>query len=311
MMKSTITDSSAVVGKSSKKTRKRAKAKPWLYVGPHLLFFCIFGLIPLAYGIYISFTQWDMVGDATFVGLQNYKEILFNTQSTFHSQFFTGLKNTLIYVVISVPVLIVVPLLIAMALNAKPKAAGVFQSIFYIPGLFSISAVALIWSLVFNKRLGPINNLFGSNANWIVEQPYAWLVILIVSVWWGVGGNMVIYRAALNGISKDLYEAADIDGATSVQKFFKITLPSIKFQLLYTFVMTTIASFNIYGQPVMLTNGGPTQSTTVLMMYIRNLAFGSGVSVAGMASAMAVLLGIVMVIISAFQFVILNKDSSK
>ena len=311
MMKSTVTDSSAVTNKSTKKASKRAKAKPWLYVGPHLLFFFIFGLIPLAYGIYISFTQWDMVGDATFVGLQNYKEILFNVQSTFHSQFFTGLKNTLIYVVISVPVLIIVPLLIAMALNAKPKAAGVFQSIFYIPGLFSISAVALIWSLVFNKRLGPINNLFGSSANWIVEQPYAWLVILIVSVWWGVGGNMVIYRAALNGISKDLYEAADIDGATSVQKFFKITLPSIKFQLLYTFVMTTIASFNIYGQPVMLTNGGPTQSTTVLMMYIRNLAFGSGVSVAGMASAMAVLLGIVMVIISAFQFIILNKDSSK
>lgn len=309
MMKST--SSTSDITNVEKKPKRRAKVKPWLYVGPHLLFFCIFGLIPLAYGIYISFTQWDMVGDATFVGLQNYKEILFNSSSTFYSQFWGGLKNTLIYVVISVPVLIIIPLLIAMALNSKPKAAGIFQSIFYIPGLFSISAVALIWSLVFNKRLGPINNLFGSSANWIVEQPYAWLVILIVSVWWGVGGNMVIYRAALNGISKDLYEAADIDGASSVQKFFKITLPSIKFQLLYTFVMTTIASFNIYGQPVMLTNGGPTQSTTVLMMHIRNLAFGSGVSVAGMASAMAVLLGIVMVVISVFQFILLNKDSSK
>ncbi|KAF1295275.1 ABC transporter permease [Enterococcus sp. JM4C] len=282
-----------------------------MYVGPHLLLFLIFGMIPLVYGIYISLTQWDMVGTANFVGLQNYKEILFNTSSTFHTQFFSGLKNTLIYVVISVPCFIVFPLLIALALNAKPKGVTLFQSIFYVPGLFSISAVSIIWMLVFNKRLGPISNVFGSNANWFTEQPYAWIVILVVSIWWGVGGNMVIYRAALNGISRDLYEAADIDGAGSFRKFFSITLPSIKFQLLYTFVMTTIGSFNIYGQPVMLTNGGPTQSTTVLMMYIRNLAFGSGQSVAGMASAMAVLLGIVMVIISAFQFVLLNRDSTK
>lgn len=299
------------INETKKQHRYKGKSRPWLYIGPHLLLFAIFGLIPLFYGIYISFTQWDMVGDATFVGLQNYKEILFNQSSTFHNQFFNGLKNTFIFVIISVPFLIIVPLMIAMALNAKTKAVGLFQSIFYLPGLFSISAVALIWSLVFNKRIGPINNLFGSTVNWTTEQPYAWLVILVVSIWWGVGGNMVIYRAALSGISKDLYEAADIDGATSIKKFFYVTLPSIKFQLLYTFVMTTIASFNIYGQPVMLTNGGPTQSTTVLMMYIRNLAFGSGQSVAGMASAMAVLLGIVMVVISAVQFVILNKDNSK
>lgn len=284
------------------------KARPWLYVGPHLILFLIFGIIPLAYGLYISLTQWDMVGSPVFVGLDNYKEILFNGDSTFHTQFFVGLKNTLIFVVISVPFLIILPLMMALAMNAKIKFAGIFQAIFYVPGLFSISAVAIIWSLVFNKRLGPINNLFGSNVNWIAEQPYAWIVILVVSIWWGMGGNLVIYRAALAGISLDLYEAADIDGANSWKKFIHITLPSIRFQLLYTLVMTILASFNIYGQPVMLTNGGPKSSTSVLMMYIRNLAFGSGQSVAGMASAMAILMGTVMIIISIFQFKVLTSD---
>ncbi|GAB2545354.1 carbohydrate ABC transporter permease [Gracilibacillus alcaliphilus] len=292
-------------------SKKKKSLSHLVYIGPHLILFLIFGILPLIYGIYVSFTRWDLVGQPEWVGLANYKEVLFNQSSTFHSQFFNGVKNTLIFVVISVPLLIIIPLIIALALNTKVKAASLFQSIFYIPGLFSISAVALIWLLVFNKRLGPINNILGSDANWFTSQPHAWLLILVVSVWWGIGGNLVIYRAALSSISKDMFEAADIDGAGSIKKFFYITIPSIKFPILYTLVMTTLASFNIYGQPVMLTNGGPTESTTVAMMYIRNLAFGSGQSVAGVASAMAMLLGIIMVIVSIFQFVVLSKDDTK
>lgn len=282
-----------------------------LYIGPHLILFVIFGILPLVYGTYVSFTRWDLVGQPEWVGLANYKEILFNQDSTFHKQFFNGVKNTLIFVGISVPLLMIIPLMIALALNTKVKATSLFQSIFYIPGLFSISAVALIWSLVFNKRLGPINNVFGSDANWFTSQPHAWILILVVSIWWGIGGNLIIYRAALSSISKDVFEAADIDGAGPVKKFFYITIPSIKFPILYTLVMSTLASFNIYGQPVMLTDGGPTESTTVAMMYIRNLAFGSGQSVAGMASAMAMLLGMIMIIVSIFQFVVLSKDDTK
>jgi multiple sugar transport system permease protein len=118
---------------------------------------------------------------------------------------------------------------------------------------------------------------------------------------------MIIYQAALNGISKDLYEAASIDGANSVQKFFKITLPSIRAQILYTVVITTIAQFNVYGQPLMLTKGGPTSSTTVLLMYIQENAFGSGISIAGIGAAMAVILGICIMIVSAIQFFFLRQ----
>ncbi len=144
---------------------------------------------------------------------------------------------------------------------------------------------------------------------WTGTQPYAWLALVAVTVWWTIGGNMIIYQAALNGISKDFYEAADIDGATAFQKFFKITLPAIRGQILYTVVMTTIAQFNVYGQPLMLTAGGPNNSTRVLLMYIQQNAFGSGQSIAGIASAMAVILGVCIMAVSAVQFKFLrNKD---
>src|SRR5699024_1082393 len=120
---------------------------------------------------------------------------------------------------------------------------------------------------------------------------------------------MIIYRAAIAGISKDLYESAEIDGANGFHKFIHITLPSIRFPLLYTFIMTTAGSFNVFAQPLMMTNGGPRQETHVLMMYIRSLAFGQGEAIAGKASAMAVLLGIIIVVISAFQYFLMDKDS--
>ena len=135
-------------------------------------------------------------------------------------------------------------------------------------------------------------------------------MIVLMSTWWAIGTNMVIYQAALGGVPKELYESASIDGAGSIKRFFYITVPSIRFQILYTIVMTTIAGFNIYGQPLMLTEGGPNGSTTVLIMEIRKLAFGTGQPIAGMASAMAICLGVVILIISAFQFFAMNRKEN-
>ena len=245
-----------------------------------------------------------------WVGLENYKTILTNTDSTFYKQFWNGLKNTLIFVVGTVPLQVIIPLFIAILLQHKEvKGKGLFQAIFYVPGLISVSAAAIVWLLIFNPRLGPVNNVLGSTTAWVVHQPYAWIVIFIMSLWGAIGGNMIIYRSAMNGISQELYEAAELDGAGSVRKFFSITLPQIKFPLLYTFVMSTAGAFNVYAQPLMVTAGGPKSSTFVLMMYIRNLAFGQGQSIAGMASAMAVLLGLVIVVISAFQFIFMYNNS--
>ncbi|OOC60793.1 carbohydrate ABC transporter permease [Paenibacillus ihbetae] len=290
---------------------KKKSLTPYFFVGPHLILFVVFIFLPTIYGIYASFTQWNLINDPVWVGLANYKTILFDTESTFYTQFFNGIKNTLIFVVLSVPILIIIPLLIAVALeHKKVKMKGLMQSILYIPGLISISAAALIWSLIFNKQLGITNNLFGSDTVWAANQPYAWLIIIIITVWGGVGGNMIIYRASISGVSKDLYESAEMDGAGPIRRFSSITLPSIRFPLIYTFVMTTAGAFNVFGQPLMMTDGGPRQSTTVLMMYIRQLAFGHGESIAGMASAMAVLLGLVILVISAFQYYVMNRNAS-
>ncbi|GIN12324.1 sugar transport system permease [Shouchella clausii] len=284
---------------------------PTFFIGPHLIFFLVFFLLPSITGIYASFTQWNLMNDPVWVGGSNYRTILFDTNSTFHHQFFNGLKNTLLFVALSVPLLIVIPLLIAVSLeHKKVKMKNLIQAIIYVPGLISISAAALIWGLIFNNQLGIANNLFGVDVAWAATQPYAWIIIIIITLWGGVGGNLIIYRASIHGVSRDLFEAAEMDGAGPIRKFFSVTIPSIRFPLIYTFVMTTAGCFNVFGQPLMMTSGGPNQSTTVLMMYIRDLAFSHGESIAGMASAMAVLLGLVILIISAFQYYLLNRNAS-
>lgn len=292
----------------------KKKSSNWTtiaFIGPHLILFIIFVCIPTVYGIFASFTKWNLISDPVWTGLSNYKTLLFDTSSTFHVQFWNGLKNTLIFVIIMVPLQIIIPLLIAAALQQKRvKFKGFFQAILYIPGLISVSAGSLIWSLIFHSRLGAINNIFGFDFSWASKQPYAWILIFVVSIWGAIGGNMIIYRSALAGVSEDLYEAAEIDGAGPIQKFFNVTLPSIRFPLLYTIVMTTAGAFNVFAQPLMMTNGGPNQKTTVLMMYIRSLAFSQGESIAGMASAMAVILGLIIMSVSVFQYFFLDRSNT-
>lgn len=292
--------------KQTVKKRKKLNLWPALFVGPHMLIFIIFFLIPSIFGVYISFTKWDLFSSPEFVGLENYKTILFDAESSFSSQFYNGLENTFIFVLLTVPFCIIVPLLISLALSARPRLNKMFQSLFYLPSLFAISAVMIIWQFIFSVTYGPLANYLNITTNMLDNQPNAWIALVLVTVWWTIGGNMVIYLAALNGVPKDLMEAADLDGAGAFKKFIKVTLPSIKYQILFTLVMTTIAQFNVYGQPLMLTGGGPSDSTHVLLMYIQQNAFGSGMSIAGISSAMAVLLGVCIMVVSAVQFYLLR-----
>ncbi len=288
-------------------SKKKLSGWPVLFIGPHMILFILFFLVPAVIGVYVSFTEWDLFSSPIFIGLDNFKTILFDQDSLYHTQFFNGMKNTLFFAVISVPLCIAIPLLLAVALSAKPKMMRFFQSVLYLPTLFAISAVMIIWGFLLSKSFGPIKEVFGIDINFVGTQPWAWIAILIVTIGWTLGGNLIIYVAALNGVPREQMEAAELDGASSVVKFFRISLPSIRNQLIFTTVMTTIAQFNIYGQPLMLTGGGPNNSTRVLMMYIQENAFGSSTSVAGMSSAMAILLGIVIMIVSVFQFIMIKK----
>lgn len=283
----------------------------YAFIAPHLIIFIIFFAIPAIIGIYVSFTKWNLYSSPSFVGFDNYKEILFNKESIFYEQFHIGLKNTFKFVVLVTPFCIFVPLVMAGFLNSRPKGHKFFQALFYLPGLLSISAVMVVWNFMFNKTFGLVNNFSGINVNWGSTVPYNWIAIITITVWWCIGGNMVIYQAALANISKDYYEAASIDGASKLKQFFVITIPSIRNQLIYTLVMTTIAQFNIYGQPLMFNKGGPNGDNRVLMMYIQELAFGTGQSISGLASAMAVMLGFCIMFVVILQNILLKDDDKK
>ena len=279
-----------------------------LFIGPHMVLFLLFFLVPAVFGIYVSFTDWDLYGTPKWVGFENFKEILFDSNSIYHTQFFNGAKNTILFVIFTVPLCVIVPLALATMLHAKPKLYKLFQSLFYIPTLFAVSAVMLIWGFLLALSYGPLPKWFGLKVDIASTQPWAWIALVLITVWWCIGQNLIIYVAALGGVPTEQIEAAKIDGAGNFMIFRKILMPNIRFQLFFTTVTTTIAQFNVYGQPLMLTNGGPNNSTRVLMMDIQQNAFGSGVPAAGMASAMAVLLGLVIMVVSLIQFIAMRKQ---
>lgn len=299
----------AASDKLRRKRERREFLKFLAFTGPHMAVFCIFVLIPIFYGLVISFTHWDFVSSPSFVGFKNYYSILMDSESTYYIQFRDGLWNTIKFVLLNVPVAIILPLILAYLLNVKCRGSRFFQSALYIPTLFSITAVGIIWMQLLNKRYGVFSG-FGIKVAVTSQLPYAWYSLIAMSIWWTMGTNMVIYQAALSGVSRELYEAASIDGANFFQKAVHVALPSIRFQILFTLVTTISGSFNVYGQPAMLTQsgiGGPPK-IWVLTMYIRNLAFGSGQAIAGMASAMAILLGLIIIIFSVLQFKLLSKN---
>ncbi|TDM05250.1 sugar ABC transporter permease [Macrococcus lamae] len=281
-----------------------------MFVLPYLIVFVLFLIFPLIYGLWISLHNWNLISeDHQFNGLQNYFQIL-KPGTAEHDLFFHGLINTLKFVVFSVPFLLIFGLGLALLLNSLPdKVKGFFRTIFFIPYSISVSIVAVLWLWMLDTNSGLVNQMlskFGLGAiPWLTSESLAWFSIVLATLWWTVGFNMVIFINALNDVSEEMYEAADIDGATSVDKFRFITLPTIKPVLLFVLVTSTIASFNVYGQPYLMTRGGPGDSTEVLLMGIVKQAFT--LREIGSASAMAVLMTLIIICISIFQFIFLNR----
>lgn len=289
-----------------KKNKIKDKLAPLFFIGPHLIFFLIFVVFPFFYGIIISFTKWDIMGKPEFVFFDNYIT-LFTKGNVFNTSFIEGLKATVTYTVFMVPLLIIVPLLLAVLLLAvkNQKLRGVFQAILYASSVLSVATVVLTWDLLLDRELGLINNLLQIEINWKGDQPYAWISIFAFTLWAGVGGNMIIFMSSISGIPNSLYEAAELDGANVIQKFFHITLPSIRFPLIYALVMGTIGGFNVYGQTYMFAGPSDTHS---LMQYIQEFAFGSATPMAGMASAMSVVLGLIISVFSLIQFKLMKGN---
>lgn len=283
-----------------------------LFFGPYLFFFSLFFLYPLIKGFIDSFFFWnfgDTAENMRFVGWQNYENILFaNPDFPLANKWFTtGLGHTVLFVVLTVPFLIVIPLIIALLLNKKPWGESFFRALFFLPNVLSVATVCLIFRYVFNTSMGLIRSFPYQS-----EEAAAWVVLVVTTLWWTVGNNMVILNAGLKQVDKSLYEAASVDGCNQFKQVFYITLPQIGNQVLICTITTVIASFNVYGQSALITAGGPLEST---MMFIQRVlqfknAPDSGTGGAGVANAMCILFSLIIIAISIIQL-LLNRDNTK
>ena len=292
-------------GRESRQLLKR-DLLPYAYIGPHLFFFIIFFVTPAIYGIYAAFTKWDLFNEPVFTGLENFKTLLFDSSNTYYKQLRNGLANTFKFVIFSVPFCIILPLSLALALNARPKGNKFFQALYYLPSLMSISTVTLTWRYVFNTQYGIINKFFGVQANFFLP-PYTWVMLVVVTVWWCTGGTMVIYQSALASVPQDQYEAAAVDGANSIQRFLHVTLPNMRYPLMYTLVTSVVAQFNIYGQPDILVGFSNAEANAVLLQYIYENSVKK--QVAGMSSAMAVILGLCIMVVTFIQMRMMVRNN--
>ena len=288
----------------SKKTHRlvvQENIAGYLFMLPFLLFFVGFVVYPMFMCIYTSFFDATMNRDDIFIGFQNYVD-LFNDPV-----FWTALKNTLIIVVVSVPVTCAFSLWIATLISKmNVTATSAFRCIFYLPVVTGSVAVTMVWKWMFNNYYGILNylgkgvGLLDKNINWLGDPKYALGCIILILLTTSVGQPIVLYVSALYNVDKSLVEAAHVDGATETQAFWKIKWPQMMPTTLYILVITTINSFQCFALIQLLTSGGPKNSTMTIMYYIYYNAFKQYRY--GYGNAMGVILAIIIAILSAVQF---------
>jgi multiple sugar transport system permease protein len=300
-------------------SKRRTSLIPYLFILPHLICFAIFIGYPFFSGLYISLLQYNFLRpDLTeFVGLQNYIN-LFTPGSPQYQAFWNALGNTIEFVVYSVPLLVVLPLGLALLLNQPLPGRNIFRAIYFAPWALSGAVVALLWWWIFQSQGGLINYYLtdlGIRApRWLSTLPWAWVAIVICTVWWTIGFNMIIFLAALQDIPKYIYEAAAIDGATGAQALWRITLPLLRPVMIFIITTSMIASFNLFIQPFIMTNGGPAQpggggATEPVMVRIYNEGFVR--NRLGDAGAMSVVVATIMIVISYLNFRFFGEREKK
>ena len=294
-----------------------------LFLGPFLFFFLLFCIYPLLYGIVMSLMRFSIsdYSQNEWRGFQNFATILFNSNSIYNRNFWYSMGNTAALAVVIVPLAIIIPLIIAVLINSKPKGYKVFRAIIYLPSVLPVSASGVIFISMFGQNFGYINQWIGENINWLNDgsnPTLAWFVILLLCLWGGWGSNFIILSAGLKNVDKSLYEAANVDGCTGIRRLFSVTIPVIKQQLILCIFTTIIGYFSLYGQVYVLTNAGPAtyidgvryESTMTIMWYLQSLINSTNFNVYGMVSAMGLLLGIFVGIITGLQLWLTRERKS-
>jgi multiple sugar transport system permease protein len=284
----------ASAGRSHARAEWRKALGAYAFLSPTLVVFCAFVLFPVVFSLYLSFHKWNMFSsDTSYVGLDNYARILANPE------FWSVLKNTLIYTLGTVPVNMALALLVAYYLNKKIAGKKFLRAAFFTPVVISPVAAAVIWRWIYEPNFGLLNYMlswFGvPSVNWLNDPTAAMSALIVMGVWKTFGVNMVLFAAGLAGIPEHYYEAAELDGAGRWARFWHITIPLLSPTTFFILVMAVIGSFQVFDLVYVLTSGGPLGATKVLVFYLYENAFKFFEM--GYASAVAYLLfGIVFVL---------------
>ena len=255
--------------------------------------------MPMLMAFGISFTDWKIIDKPKFVGLTNYIQLF--TDSYLYPYFWRSLLTTVIYILLTVPFSIAITLVVSAILNSNIKGEGVFKTIFYIPSVTAGAAVAATWKFMVDPQYGLINQILGTNFSLLSNKYTALPTLAFMSVWGGLGYNVLIMHAAMKGINKELYDAAAIDGAGFIKTFFKVTIPSVKPIILFLSVTSLIGGFQAFDQMYFMTGGGPNKATLTYMYQVYNLV-NLEIPNMGAASAMSYILLLIILGVTAVQF---------
>jgi multiple sugar transport system permease protein len=277
---------------------RRNIVKGLLWVSPWIVGFLAFTIYPIVASLYYSFTSYDVLRPATFIGLKNYSEMLFKDKV-----FRLTISNTLYFVVIGVPVGLVTAFLLANLLNTGVRFRSLFRTIFFIPSIVPDVAIAMIWLWVYNTHYGVINSFLAGKGLTVIpwlSDPVLAKPSIIIIIAWAQGGAIVIFLAALQDVPRSLYDAALVDGANWLQRFRHVTIPMCTPAILFVLITDLIATFQFFTLPWLLTEGGPNRSTEVYGLYLYRNAFRFFKM--GYASALAWVLFILIVIFTITIF---------
>jgi multiple sugar transport system permease protein len=284
---------------------------PYLFLAPYLLLFTGFVLIPAVYGFWVSLHDWDfLLPNKPWVGVQNYVD-LFTPGSLTAGPFWNSMQATAIFTVLSVPLLLVLPLLVALLLNQKFRGRNFFRAVYFAPYVLGVAVIGVLWTFLLDANIGFVNYYVEKipgvpdNIAWTTSLPWGWIGLVGVTVWWTLGYNAVIYLAGLQDIPRELYEAAKVDNAGRWARFRHVTLPGLRPVLVFVVTVTILASANMFGQALLITEGAPGNETRTAIMFIfqeglRDFRMGN-------AAAMSYVLAFFLVIVSLINFAVFRE----
>ena len=295
-------------GRPGAKLKRRNTAIGWSFILPNFIGFALLTLVPVIALFYISFTNWDVFGKAKWLGLQNFQRLWHD--GSFH----TALWNTLYYAVVHIPLTLALSLALAMLLNRRLRGVAFFRTAAFFPYITSIVAITTVWNLLFSPEYGPINQIlrfvgFDNPPGWTNSSTWAMPAIIIVGTWREMGYYMILFLAGLQAVPRELYEAARMDGANAWQRFLNVTMPCLRPTTFFVTVMLTIGSFKVFDIILLMTNGGPGQSTLVLSQFIYQKGFVE--SKFGYASAASVALFFICIVVTIVQFVVNKRRDAR